>query len=109
MNSCWLRRMTCEEAIEQYSNMEFELIVHEIKWNGNDLRLYGVDPKMPTTESNFFHIGAWSYDLGDKFVIGDTLIKKKGEPIIRAYRKKERWCFTFKCENEIVSSENVRF
>jgi hypothetical protein len=108
-SSCWLRKMTCQESIDDYSNLEFEIIVDEVKWNGNDLRLYGRSSKFSNKDSDVHLYCEWNYNIGDKFYKGDTLIKKKGEPIIRAYRKGERWSFSYNCENEIVSYKNVRF
>jgi hypothetical protein len=109
LNSCWLKKATCEESIKIYSNLEINLIADRIFWNGNDFRVYGKSVNNSKIESSFSHIGDWYYSIGDKFKMGDTIIKKKGEPIIRVYRKGERWSYTYRCDNEIVSSENVRF
>jgi hypothetical protein len=109
MNSCWLKRMTCEEAVVHYNDIEFELILNKVKWNGNDLRMFGNNPNNPQLNADYHLIGDWSYDIGDKFQQGDTLIKVKGEHIIRLFRKNERMSFTYKCENEIVSTEIKRF
>ena len=106
--------LTCEESIKYNSDFEVKLIVTEISHNGGHfIEIDGI-----STENhkplNFRHNSDWYSDIGGKFFIGDTLIKKKGEPIIRIYRKSERWSFTYKCEKnaqgeDIVRSENVRF
>jgi hypothetical protein len=106
--------LTCEESVKYNSDFEVKLIITDISYDGGhliDIDGISVDNHKPL---NFRHNSDWYFDIGDKFLIGDTLIKKKGEPIIRIYRKNERWSFTYKCEKnaqgeDIVSSENVRF
>ena len=103
----------CEEATSRNSNLELRIIVKEVNWNGNLLNLDGIS--IENGKSISFNNGSdWYYAIGGKIQVGDTLIKKKGEPIMRLYRKGERWLFTYICEkdsqgNIIVRSKDVKF
>ena len=111
IQSC--RTATCEESIKHNSDFDVQLIITDIYSNGNIINIDGISVinKKPI---NFYYNSDWFRDIGENFLTGDTIIKKKGEPIIRIYRKNERWSFTYKCEKnaqgeDIVRSENVRF
>jgi hypothetical protein len=114
MNSCWFKKITCEESLEGQKILVIPTMkIQKILSNGNTLQLHGISPT--TQEELYFSdTNGWYFDIGKKFQIGDTLVKKKGEPIIRIYRKGERWSFTYTCDkdeqgNDIVRSEDVRF
>ena len=112
-NSCSYKRATCEEVLKKHTDSEFEIIIDAVSWNGNNLKIDGRALKT-SKEEHFFDIDGWYFFIGDKFQVGDTLVKKKGKPLIKLYRKNERWSFTYKCEKnaqgeDILRSENVRF
>jgi hypothetical protein len=114
VNSCWFKRITCAESLEGQKTLVIPTMkIQKIFTNGNTLQLHGISPA--TQKKVYFSdTNGWYFDIGKKFQVGDTLIKKKGEPIIRIYRKNERWSFTYTCDkdeqgNDIVRSEDVRF
>ena len=111
LQSC--HTLTCEESVKYNSEFELKLIVKDISHNGNLIDIDGISLDTHKS-SNFHHNSDWYFSIGDKIFIGDTLIKKKGEPIIKLYRKGERWSFTYTCKkdeqgNDIVRSEDIKF
>ena len=114
VDGCWLKRLTCAESLEGQKTLEIPTMkIQKIYTNGNTLQLHGISPT--TQEELYFSdTNEWYFDIGKKFQVGDTLVKKKGEPIIRLYRKGERWSFTYTCDkdeqgNDIIRSEDVKF
>ena len=97
MNSCRYKRATCEESVKKNKEFEFEMIVDAVSWNGNNIKIDGKSPKTDK-EVHFFDIDGWYFTIGDKFQIGDTIIKKKGESIYKVYKKNEIWTLKYTCD-----------
>ena len=104
-SGCWMNIDSCEESIKHCSDLEIEeFIIEKINRNGNIIRLEG--KKSKSKEQYYFSdVSSWYFVIGDKFKIGDTLVKQKGEPIMRIYRKGERWELKYHCSFDSTESD----
>ena len=59
-------------------------------------------------EVHFFDIDGWYFSIGDKFQIGDTIVKKKGESIYKVYKKDEIWTLKYTCNGETDKFEDSK-
>ncbi|MCP2025387.1 hypothetical protein L1276_000527 [Flavobacterium sp. HSC-32F16] len=93
----------CDVSAENYRNDECLLVVKKIPSNTDDVFDYnGTNPiTKKKCDCNSSISGRWWALYKEQILIGDTIIKKKGELIFSIHKKDTILSFNFQCDGKV--------
>lgn len=97
--SCGMERVTCEETIKDFKDLEFGMKLDKFELEGNRLHLYGKSSENKDVEFHNYAARTFQFII-DEFHKNDVIVKKKGDDFLKIYHGKDHFKFTYMCEEE---------